>query len=137
MGRGNCPGDTGGQCRRERRPHRLEARDTAQPERAAPGVRIGFLRAPHGWIERLTGAELAVTLADIDLSPTELAWLYGTSQDRVLKWLDGEDAVPHPVRLILAALAANPGLLPLWRQVTSMVTEERRRPDNERRDNGA
>ena len=73
---------------------------------------------------RMTGPEVAVALADLEITPTAFAWLYGTSQDRVLKWIDTVEDIPHPVRVLLATLAL-PGALITARQTTSSVTTER------------
>jgi hypothetical protein len=50
---------------------------------------------------RMGGAELAVKLAELDIGPASLAIMYGTQQDRVIKWLDGAEDVPWPVSLLL------------------------------------
>lgn len=54
---------------------------------------------------RMTGAELGVALQDAELTPTEFAELYGVPQHRVMKWLHGEEDVPHSAHLVARLLA--------------------------------
>lgn len=49
-----------------------------------------------GGYRRLTGAELAVLLDEVDITPTYFAEIVGVPQHRVMKWLDGEQDIPHP-----------------------------------------
>lgn len=57
----------------------------------------------HRYI-RLTGPELAVMMANIPITPSQLARLWGTYQKRVMKWIDGEEDIPHPIRIFLLLL---------------------------------
>ena len=77
----------------------------------------------HGY-KRLTGAELAVQLAGLNLSPAEFSRLMGTSQKRIMQWIDGEEDIPHNARVLLTLLSM-PGALLLATQITSaaMVAE--------------
>lgn len=81
-------------------------------------------RRKHGYA-RLGGADLAVALRDLGLTPSEFAILFGTNLDRVIQWIDGEEDVPHPVRVLLA-LFALPGAIALARQITSAATYDKR-----------
>jgi DNA-binding transcriptional regulator YiaG len=74
---------------------------------------------------RLGGAELAIALRDLGLTPSEFAILYGSNLQRVMQWMDGEDDVPHQVRVMLA-LFTLPGAIGLARQITSAATYDRR-----------
>lgn len=56
-----------------------------------------------GGYRRMTGAELAVQLNKLSagegVTPTYFAELTGYPQHRVMKWLDGEQDIPHSVHL--------------------------------------
>lgn len=52
--------------------------------------------------KKLEAAEFAVALHHAGITPSFLAYLIGTDPARVLKWLDGSESVPHPVRVLLA-----------------------------------
>ncbi|MCW5697347.1 MAG: hypothetical protein KIS96_11530 [Bauldia sp.] len=78
----------------------------------------------HGY-QRMGGAEFAAALADLQITPAEFAILYGSVHKRVMDWIDGNEEIPHPVRILLAAFTL-PGALQLARQVTSTVTHDRR-----------
>lgn len=80
-------------------------------------------RSSHNTI-RLGGAELAFTLRSADLSPAQLAKIFGTRTDRVLKWIDGAEDIPHAVRILLALLHL-PGAKELAMTTTENVTIER------------
>jgi len=75
---------------------------------------------------RMSGAELAVTLQQINLSPMQFAALYGTDGRRVLAWFDGAEDIPHAVNALTTALAI-PGVLPMVQRITDMsiITEPR------------
>jgi DNA-binding transcriptional regulator YiaG len=73
--------------------------------------------------KRITAAEFAVLLAEADITPTWFAEIYGTSQEKVIKWLDGQDDVPHAAYL-LVTLMKKPGLL----EEMSTLTQARRTP---------
>lgn len=57
-----------------------------------------------GGYERITGAELATLLIDADISPTEFAEIYGVPQARVMKWIDGEQDIPHSANVLVRLL---------------------------------
>lgn len=57
-----------------------------------------------GGYERMTPAEFAVALDAADITPTYFAEIYGVPQHRVMKWLDGEQDIPHSVRVLVELL---------------------------------
>jgi hypothetical protein len=75
---------------------------------------------------RMSGAELAVTLKQLNLPPMQFAALYGTDGRRVLAWFDGAEDIPHAVNALTTALAI-PGVLPMVQRITDMsiITEPR------------
>lgn len=76
--------------------------------------------------KKMTSVEGAVKLRESGLTPSFLAYLYGTSQDRVLKWIDGVEDWPHPARLLLEIFKACPAMIDIAERVTDSVTEERK-----------
>lgn len=85
-------------------------RDSSKPER----------------YRRLTGPEFAVLLAEASLTPTFFAYLYGTSPDRVMKWIDGVEDVPHPAMLMLEIMKQRPEAVDIAERATEAVTTTRR-----------
>lgn len=77
--------------------------------------------------QRMTPVEVANGIADAGVSWTWFAWIYGTHTQRVMKWIEGDEDVPHPVRVVLALLRL-PGAVEEAERITSIVTE--RRPDH-------
>ncbi|CCF19114.1 protein of unknown function [Pseudorhizobium banfieldiae] len=61
-------------------------------------------RKAGGYV-RLTGAELAVLLDEINITPTYFAEIVGVPQARVMKWLDGEQDIPHSVHVTARLIA--------------------------------
>ncbi len=56
-----------------------------------PGLRIGLLRTPHGWIDRVTGAVFATTVMVTPLEAAAAAeWMQNGTADRVVAWKRGE-----------------------------------------------
>lgn len=52
-----------------------------------PGLRIGFLRTPPGWIDRVTGAIFATTVTVTPLAAAAGAlWIEDGTVDRVIRW---------------------------------------------------
>lgn len=76
--------------------------------------------------EKLTGPDFAMLLHRSGISPTFFAYLYGTSNKRVLSWIDGTEAVPHPARIILELFIAHEANIDAAEKVTDRVTTERR-----------
>jgi hypothetical protein len=58
-----------------------------------------------GGYRRLTGAELALLLNEINITPTYFAEIAGFPQSRVMGWLDGEQDIPHSVHVLAVLLA--------------------------------
>jgi len=77
----------------------------------------------HGY-KRLGGAQLAVGLKELEISPANFAAFFGTSQKRVLQWIDGEEDVPHSAHLLLTVLAV-PGMKTLVQQFTNATMIEK------------
>ncbi len=57
-----------------------------------------------GDYNRMTGEQLAVALRTAELSPHAFARLYGVPHVRVVKWLDGEQEIPHVAALVIGLL---------------------------------
>ena len=52
-----------------------------------PGMRIGFLRSPAGWTDRLTGAVFATTVMATPLDAAAVcSWIEDGTVDRVIAW---------------------------------------------------
>jgi hypothetical protein len=77
--------------------------------------------------EKMSGPDFAVALAEVGLSPTEFAALWGTDQDRVLSWFDDaeERGVPFPMWWILELLRIS-GNISLAHQVAQQHIEARK-----------
>lgn len=81
---------------------------------------------------RLSGAEFAVLLGEVDLTPTFFAELYGTTLKRVMSWIDGvnehghEERVPHPAYLLLMRIKEDPSIVDKIEADTRAVTTTRR-----------
>lgn len=75
---------------------------------------------------KLTGPEFAVLLQQANLTPSLMAYLYGTTQQRVMNWIDGVDSVPHPVRVMLELFIADEKNVDIAERVTDGVATERR-----------
>jgi hypothetical protein len=71
-----------------------------------------------GGYTRLTGAELAVLLGEIDVTVTYFAELSGFPQSRVIGWIDGEQDIPHSVHVLVKLLAASDANFRLAEQIT-------------------
>lgn len=76
--------------------------------------------------QRLTGPEFAEELRAAGITPTFFAYLYATSQHRVLTWIDGSEDLPHPVRVLLALFQADEANVDVAENVTDKVTTERK-----------
>ncbi len=60
---------------------------TSLSKSVAPGLRIGFLRAPAGWIDRIVGAVFATTVIVTPLSAAAAAeWITNGTVARVVEW---------------------------------------------------
>jgi DNA-binding transcriptional regulator YiaG len=88
--------------------------------------------------ERLSGAEFAELIREVGITPTFLAYLYGTSDKRVFQWVDGvnekglEESPPHPVRVLLELFKGNPANIDIAERVTNAVTTSRATPADQK-----
>lgn len=78
-------------------------------------------RPIHRSIERMSAIDLSEALLYLELSPGAFAAIRGQPQNRVMKWLDGEEAIPHDVR-VMVALMKLPGGVELASRTTREVT---------------
>lgn len=76
-----------------------------------------------GGYSRMTGAQLAVLLDEINITPTYFAEIAGVPQSRVMKWLDGEQDIPHSVHVLARLVAASDANFELARKITEEMTE--------------
>lgn len=67
---------------------------------------------------RLSGAGLSQILDTMDITATLFAELVGVPQARVLKWLDGEQDIPHSVHVLTKIMAENPAALTRAEEIT-------------------
>lgn len=77
---------------------------------------------------KMTGPEFAAALQEAGITPTFMAFLYGTSQQRVLDWIDGvpNADIPHPARLLLALFKFDESNMDICEAITERVTTERK-----------
>jgi DNA-binding transcriptional regulator YiaG len=52
----------------------------------------------------LSPAEFAVALDRANITPTYFAEIYGTTQERVVGWLEGKQDIPHVAHLVVRGL---------------------------------
>lgn len=86
----------------------------------------GKNRYPH-----LTPAQFAQELAAVEVTPTWFAEIYGTNQKRILDWLEGNEPVSHPARVLLFAMRRDPALAAALETFVGQITEERPRRASE------
>ena len=60
---------------------------TSMSKSLAPGIRVGLLRMPPGWIDRVTGAVFATTVmgSPVDIAAAT-AWMQDGTTERVIAW---------------------------------------------------
>lgn len=96
-----------------------------------PRARANVSSSKKERYERLSGPEFAELIREVGITPTFLAYLYGTSDKRVFQWVDGvnekglEELPPHPVRVLLELMKENPKNIDLAERVTNAVTTSR------------
>src|SRR3546814_106171 len=97
----------------------------------APRVRAKSNSGKREKHQRLTGSEFALLLQEAGITLTFFAFLYGTTEKRVLGWIDGVkekgevDLAPHPARLLLELFKENKENLDLAEGITDSVTTPR------------
>ena len=57
-----------------------------------------------GGYARMTPAEFGEALGTVNITATYFAEIYGVPYLRVMKWLDGEQDIPHAVRMVLIGM---------------------------------
>lgn len=77
-----------------------------------------------GGYRRLTGAELAGLLDKIDITPTYFAELYGVPQSRVMKWIDGEQDIPHSAHILAKLMAQSDEVFGIIESITEEYRDE-------------
>lgn len=92
-----------------------------------PRLHAGKTNKPERYT-KLTAREFSEGLRLAGLTPSFFAFLYGTSQKRVLEWMDGSEDVPHPVRILLALFQDKMANVDIAQRVTEAVTEARQPP---------
>ncbi|MCH4539110.1 hypothetical protein [Ochrobactrum sp. A-1] len=76
-----------------------------------------------GGYRRLTGAELAVLLDEVDITPTYFAEIVGVPQHRVMKWLDGEQDIPHSAHVLVKLMKLNDNNFRIAEEITEEYRE--------------
>ena len=103
-----------------------EAEATAAAERALAqkmsSRRVETKR--KGEYTRMSGEQLAVALARANMNPHTFARVYGVPQARVIKWIDGEQEIPH-VAAVFVRLMVEPDN----RRIAEEVTQEAMKED--------
>lgn len=75
---------------------------------------------------RLTTDELAKAMKGLGLTDTSLADLYGTRPAKVAAWRLGEEDIPYPLAMLLAALTV-PGAMTKCRSAAQFLAERAQR----------
>ena len=97
----------------------------------APRVRAKANSGKREQYARLSGSEFARLLQEAGITLTLFAYLYGTTEKRVLGWIDGVnekgevDLAPHPARILLELFKAAPSNVDLAEKITDSVTTPR------------
>jgi DNA-binding transcriptional MocR family regulator len=100
---------------------------TSLSKSVAPGLRIGFLRAPQNWIERVVGAIFATTVTVTSLSAAAAAlWVQDGTADRVIEWKRQEvRARQQLARGVLGSrIAGSPESQHMWLPLPSRWTAD-------------
>lgn len=77
-----------------------------------------------GGYRRLTGAELAVLIDEANITVTYFAELMGVPQHRVMKWIDGEQDIPHSIHVAIKLIAASDANFKLAENITESYRED-------------
>jgi DNA-binding transcriptional MocR family regulator len=95
---------------------------TSMSKSLAPGLRIGFLRTPVGWTDRVTGAIFATTVMVTPLdAAAACAWIEDGTAARVIAWKRQEiKARQHIARQVLGSVVSgSPESQHVWLQLPS------------------
>ena len=76
-----------------------------------------------GGYKRISGAEFAMLLNEAGVTPTLFAEIYGVPQARVMKWLDGEQDIPHSAHVLARLLRIKENFV-LADDITARAQEE-------------
>lgn len=76
-----------------------------------------------GGYRRMTGAELSSDIATLDISLTYFAEIAGVPQHRAMKWIDGEQDIPHSVHVLVKLMLQSKSNLELAERVTREAQE--------------
>lgn len=77
-----------------------------------------------GGYKRMKPVDLALAIDQLDTTPTYFAEIVGVSQERVMKWLDGEQDIPHSVFVLTNLLLLNDANFELAEEVTRKCQEK-------------
>lgn len=82
---------------------------------------------------KLTGAELSILMRRANVTLTWLAWAWGTTEQRVLDWINEADRAPFPLAWVLELLATHPDRDSAFALIEAIVEArtESRRPARE------
>lgn len=78
-------------------------------------------------LRRLTGPELAVKLAELDMDETFLAYIYGVADGQAKAWID-QGNVPHGVTVLLAIFEKLPVTIDIAEAITEAMTVKEEEP---------
>lgn len=82
--------------------------------------------------DRITGPEIAVKLAELNITPTFFAEIAGISLQRLREFIDGMNPAPHYIRVLLALFEALPGALDIAEDITQQFSRSRREAKKEK-----
>lgn len=74
---------------------------------------------------RMSPGEFSQALNDLNVTATFFAYLYGTSEHRIMTWLDGSMEIPHPARVLIELMKTDEKLIDLAENVTDKVATRR------------
>lgn len=84
-----------------------------------------------GGYKRLTGAEFAALLAKINVTPTFFAEISGFPQARIMKWIDGEQDIPHSVHVLVILMADSKRNIDLAEEITEKCKSDASEPTSQ------
>lgn len=77
-----------------------------------------------GGYQRMLPGDLAAAIAELDMTVTLFAEIAGVPQHRAMKWLDGEQDVPHSVHVLIKLMLMNKANLDFAEKFTRQCLEE-------------